>query len=81
MKKNVTINYYAFLRDERGVASEEVETPAGTARELYMELKAHHNFSLTMDALKVSVNNEFSSWDTQLRDGDHVVFIPPVSGG
>ena len=28
-----------------------------------------------------SANEEFAAWDTALRDGDQVVFIPPVAGG
>jgi len=27
------------------------------------------------------VNDEFCDWETPLRDGDLVVFIPPVAGG
>lgn len=28
-----------------------------------------------------SRNQEFASWDTPLRSGDEVAFLPPVSGG
>jgi len=31
--------------------------------------------------LKVAVNEQFSDWSHLLRDGDTVVFIPPVAGG
>ncbi|MDG1462804.1 MAG: MoaD/ThiS family protein, partial [Gammaproteobacteria bacterium] len=39
-----------------------------------------HGFS-SAENFKVAVNDEFSSWDASLSDGDHVVFIPPVAGG
>jgi molybdopterin converting factor small subunit len=50
-------------------------------RDLYDELRASRGFSLAADALKVAVNAEFSAWDRPLRDGDTIVFIPPVAGG
>jgi molybdopterin converting factor small subunit len=28
-----------------------------------------------------SVNRRYAAFDTPLREGDEVVFIPPVSGG
>jgi molybdopterin converting factor small subunit len=28
-----------------------------------------------------SRNQEFAAWDTPLRSGDEVAFLPPVSGG
>lgn len=31
--------------------------------------------------LKVSINCEFSSFSAEVRDGDEVAFLPPVSGG
>lgn len=32
-------------------------------------------------ALRVAVNREFSSFESEVKDGDEVAFIPPVSGG
>jgi molybdopterin converting factor small subunit len=29
----------------------------------------------------VAVNAEFAEWSTPLREGDAVVFLPPVAGG
>jgi molybdopterin converting factor small subunit len=31
--------------------------------------------------MKVAINDEFSEWNSELADGDSVVFIPPVAGG
>ena len=77
----ITVQYYALLREKRGVTSETIETKAATAEQLYAELKAVHNFRLTTKDLRVAVNNEFSSWDKPLADGDSIIFIPPVAGG
>ena len=31
--------------------------------------------------LRVAVNAEFAAWDRPVRDGDEIVFLPPVAGG
>jgi molybdopterin synthase sulfur carrier subunit len=31
--------------------------------------------------LKVAVNRTWANWDTPLKDGDEVAFLPPVNGG
>jgi molybdopterin synthase sulfur carrier subunit len=77
----VNLQYYAQLREQAGRSSEQVSTDAASLEQLYAELRARHGFSLTKDALKVAVNTEFSPWDRPLREGDTVVFIPPVAGG
>lgn len=79
--KTVHLSYYALLREERGIGDETIHTSATTALDLYKELQVRHNFSLTEDSVKVSVNDTFSSWQTELNDDDRIVFIPPVSGG
>ncbi len=77
----IEMRYYAQLREQAGTGSERLSTTAETPDALYGELQARHGFSLPKDALKVAVNTAFCSWDTALRDGDTVVFIPPVNGG
>ncbi len=77
----VTLQYYAQLREQAGASSEQVSTGAGNLRELYDELRTRHGFSLPIDALKVAVNAQFSDWSRVLAEGDTVVFIPPVAGG
>lgn len=79
--KSITIEYYALLREQRGLSEETVDTAAATADELYRELTTRHQFSLTQDALKLVVNEEFREWNHPIGGGDTVVFIPPVAGG
>lgn len=79
--KDVQIQYYALLREERGLSSENLTTEASTPRELYELLKLRHGFSLSTDRLNVAVNEAFANWEQPLRSGDSVVFIPPVAGG
>lgn len=77
----VHIQYFAILREQRGLARESLATAATTAAALYEELRARHGFSLPVDRVRAAINEEFVAWDTPLRDGQTVVFIPPVAGG
>ena len=77
----VQIEYYALFREQAGRHNEVLKTPAATVRELYEQLQSRHGFSLDASQLKVAVNEEFAEWTTEIKDGDSVVFIPPVAGG
>lgn len=79
--KTVRIQYYAILREQAGRSDETLDTSAGTPAELYAELRQRHPFQLGPAQLKVALNSEFSDWQTPLKHGDTVVFIPPVAGG
>ena len=77
----VSIRYFASLRDERGAAAETVDTDASTAAELYDRIAATFLFSLERYRVRLAVNDEFAPWDVALAEGDRIVFIPPVAGG
>ena len=79
--KTVRVQYYAILREQAGRNEETLDTSAATAAELYAELRRRHPFQLAPEQLKVALNSEFGDWQTPLRHGDTVVFIPPVAGG
>jgi len=80
-EKNITIEYFAILREERGQNSEAFRTSANTARELYEELRSKYTFSMSSSSLKVAINSEFKDWNDEIFSGDIIVFIPPVAGG
>lgn len=79
--RTLRIQYYAILREQAGRSEETLDTTAATPAELYDELRKRHPFQLNSTQLKVALNNDFSDWNTPLRHGDTVVFIPPVAGG
>ncbi len=79
--KTVHIQYFAILREQRGVAEEELATEAATPAELYAELRARYGFSLPGDRVRAAINDEFASASAALHSGDRIVFIPPVAGG
>lgn len=79
--RQINVQYYALLREQAGRSSESVVTTAMTPRDLYQELQGRYPFSLAPEMLRVAVNSEFGDWGQPLREGDLVVFIPPVAGG
>lgn len=79
--KTVRVQYYAILREQAGRNDETLDTSAATPAELYAELRRRHPFQLAPEQLKVALNSEFGDWQTPLKHGDTVVFIPPVAGG
>ncbi len=78
---NVRIQYFAILREQRGQNEEALATAAATPTALYEELRARHGFTLPADRIRAAVNETFVAADAPLRDGDRIVFIPPVAGG
>lgn len=81
MTIKISIDYFASLREQAGIASETISLTDTSARKLYQSLVQRHNFTLTEADLKLAVNDTFVEWSHVLSDGDRVVFIPPVSGG
>jgi molybdopterin-guanine dinucleotide biosynthesis protein A len=79
--KQLKIQYYALLREQAGRSEETLESLAATPADLYDDLASRYRFTLQREQLKVAVNSEFSDWSRQLKQGDAVVFIPPVAGG
>ncbi len=75
------IQYYALMREQAGRSEESLEIAVATPADLYRELATRHGFTLPREQLKVAVNGDFAEWTRALRDGDAVVFIPPVAGG
>lgn len=80
-EKKINIQYFALLREQRGVSEETLHTNVQTPQDLYAQLKVNHRFTLPESSLRVSINDQLAGWQTQLKSGDRVVFLPPVSGG
>lgn len=77
----ITVQYFAILREQRGISQEQLTTAATTPAALYDELRARHGFTLPGDRIRAAVNDTFVASATALREGDRIVFIPPVAGG
>ena len=75
------LQYFSLLGDFTGKPSEELQSIASTPKELYTELQQLYSFEQCSSKLRVAINDEFGDWQSQLKDGDNIVFIPPVAGG
>lgn len=78
---SIRVRYFASLRDRAGAEYEDLDLPPHGLAALYEALRARHGFALDAPQIRVAVNGEFVPWSHPARDGDEVVFLPPVSGG
>ena len=79
----IHIRYFAMLQEQAGRTQEsfEIATPESTGEYLFQLLSQKYHFALTQNLVKIAINDEFRDWRHPVRDGDRVVFIPPVAGG
>lgn len=75
------VQYFAVLREQRGLGEESLASAATTPAALYAELQARHRFTLAPEMVRAAVNSAFAPMNHPLKSGDIVVFIPPVAGG
>ncbi len=81
VSKKISLKYFAVFRELAQKNSDEVETFAEDIRSLYEEVAEKYQFTLRFDQVRIAINEQFCLPDTQVRDGDTLVFIPPVAGG
>lgn len=78
----IDIQYFAIFRELAGKGKESLTVTEGqTALNLYEDLKQKYCFPLTINELRIAINDEFADLNTALKNNDRVVFIPPVAGG
>jgi len=80
---NITVKYFAVLRELVGKREEVIDCPeAQTVAGLLADLeKRYPKLESTLARVAVAVNEEYSSRDVQLKDGEEVALLPPVAGG
>ena len=79
----VTLRLFARLRDLSGKSELVIEVPEGwdagrVWNGLALEYPALAPYT---GSVSCAVNEEYAKLTTQLKDGDEVAFLPPVSGG
>lgn len=79
--KSISIRYFALLREERGIESEDMSVESATYADLYQFLKEKYQFSLSEKMIQVAVNDEFGRMSDPVQENARIVFIPPVAGG
>jgi molybdopterin synthase sulfur carrier subunit len=84
---NVTIRYFASLKEQLGKDSEVLELPAGVAtvaglRDLLKSRGGAYAEALSEKKLvKAAVNQDMVKPTAAVKAGDEVAFFPPVTGG
>ncbi|MCK5559959.1 MAG: molybdopterin converting factor subunit 1 [Thermoplasmata archaeon] len=79
----VKVLYFASIRETAGISEETIELQTraqlSTLKEhltyLHPSLKDHWESTI------LSVNKKYKNSDIELKDGDEVAILPPISGG
>jgi molybdopterin converting factor subunit 1 len=79
----VTVRLFARLREITGASEMPREVASGTTlatlwRDLASEYPALAEYERSMSS---AVNADYARMNRELREGDEVAFLPPVSGG
>ncbi|KAB0587024.1 molybdopterin converting factor subunit 1 [Comamonas kerstersii] len=82
---NITVRYFASIREAMGTSSESLTTMATTVGALREELMARSEAAANAlahgKAVRMALNQEMCQGDAALKAGDEVAFFPPVTGG
>ncbi len=83
--KNITVKYFASIREAVGQGSEPLATAAATLGALRAELVArggtYAEVLATDKAVRLALNQTMADDTAALPDGAEVAFFPPVTGG
>lgn len=83
----VKVLFFAALREQLGVSSEEIDLPgeASTVGALRAHLLrrggAWQSALADGKLLRIAVNQDMAKLPAAIRTGDEVAFFPPVTGG
>ena len=76
----VSVKYFASLREVIGEANSVVDIEEGTSVDsLWQSIIKRKN--IEFDNVMMTVNMEYVKSEQQLMTGDEVAFFPPVTGG
>jgi len=79
---NVKVKFFALGRELVGQGELQLQLPENNSvANLIDNLKEEYPRFAQLNSYLVAVNMEYAGMDTQLKDGDEVAIIPPVSGG
>lgn len=84
MSQNNTFKVLYFaLFQEKANKSEDIRVLSDnlTVEQLFNEICEELQIEMSQKQVRVSVNHQFTDWDTIICANDIVVFIPPVAGG
>lgn len=79
--KTVHLEYVAMIREATGKRRESLTTSAADLAALYEEIVGRYGLPWPRHALRPSLNERMTGWETTLTHDDRVLFLPPSSGG
>lgn len=81
----LTLRYFASVREGLGVSTEAWKTQVQTLAQLRLELAARNDLYAahlgTGKVLRMAINQVMVQEDAKLTDRAEVAFFPPVTGG
>jgi sulfur-carrier protein len=77
----LTVQYFARLHEQSGVAEEIIESVHADLAAIYAVLQAKHGFGFPQSALKPVCNDVIVDWAHAVKANDVIAFLPPFSGG
>jgi MoaE-MoaD fusion protein len=80
-RMRVRLLAFGMLKDSLGGAERTVELPEGATVAALLEHVQQAQGAPLLRGIAVSVNAEFATMETRLKEGDEVGLLPPVSGG
>jgi molybdopterin synthase sulfur carrier subunit len=82
---NLTVRYFASIREAVGLGSEAMQTQAATLSDLRAELilrgGAYADALTPGRAVRMALNQNLCEGTVALTEGCEVAFFPPVTGG
>jgi len=79
----VRVLYFARIREETGVSSEDVDLPEHATVDRLLDVLAHRHdvVAVLRPSIRCGVNDRYVSLTAELFTGDEVAILSPVSGG
>lgn len=80
---NICVKFFASMKEIYGKAENNVEVPESVTPKQVLDILFPINDRPQQfpSTLMFAVNKKYQQPDFMLKDGDELVFIPPVSGG
>jgi molybdopterin converting factor subunit 1 len=77
------VKFFASFREAVGKEEVDLDLEENTDVTRLIEVlkQAHPELGTLSETLIVSVNKEYATYETRLKNGDEVALLPPVSGG